>query len=375
MNIGIDIRCLMTANKTGVGEYTTELLSAVFALDKINQYYLFYNSANDVAVQIPKWFGDNIHYIHTRWPNKLLNFCLLLFRWPKLDKMIGQKLDLWYAPNLNFTALSKHTKFVLTVHDLAFEFFPGWLTWRQRLWHKLIRPKKQCGRAGLILTPSDNTKRDLADFYKIPAEKIKVVYPGLSSIFYPLSSISSGAEQKKKELRVKYDLPENFILFLGTIEPRKNILGLNDQTDLHLVIAGAPGWKNKKIYAHAAASPVKDKIKFIGYVAPADKPGLYSLASIFVYPSFYEGFGFPILEALSSGVPVITSSRSSLPEIAGSAATYVNAHYPEQIITAINRLLNDIQMREKQIKTGLLQSEKFRWPKAAEEFLKLVNNL
>jgi len=363
----------MTKNKTGVGEYTTELLSSVFALDKSNQYFLFYNSAEDVSVQIPKWTGENIHYVHTRWPNKLLNISLKLFNWPKLDKLTGQ-IDVWFAPNLNFTALSKKTKFILTVHDLSFEFFPEFSTLRQRLWHKIINPKKQCQRADTILVPSENTKRDLVDYYKIPAEKIKTIYPGLSSIF-------ANPVSEKEKIKIKYNLPQHFILFLGTIEPRKNILGLIDAFEksysslplpYSLVIAGAPGWKNKKIYERTEKSPLKDKIKFIGYVESEDKPALYASASLFVYPSFYEGFGFPVLEALASGVPTITTNRSSLPEITGPSAYLVNARYPGQLSEAITKLLTDQNLRERQTKNGLVQAEKFKWKKAAEEFLDTI---
>ena len=388
MNIGVDLRCLMTKNKTGVGEYTTELLSSVFDLDKTNQYFLFYNSAKDVTTLMPKWTGQNIHYVHTRWPNKLLNFCLLILKRPRLDKMAIENcklkivnLDAWFSPNLNFSVLSPKTNSILTVHDLSFEFFPEFFTPRQRLWHKIIGPKKQCEHANIILTPSENTKRDIVNYYKIDSNKIKVIYPGLSSIFYHLSPIFPELEEKKKQTKIKYNLPDNFILFLGTIEPRKNILGLIEAFEksysslplpYSLVIAGAPGWNNKKIYERAATSPLKERIKFIGYVESEDKPALYASASLFVYPSFYEGFGFPALEALASGVPVITTNRSSLPEITGPSAYLVNARYPGQLSEAITKLLTDQNLRERQIKNGLVQAEKFKWKKAAGEFLEVI---
>ena len=188
-------------------------------------------------------------------------------------------------------------------------------------------------------------------------------------------------EEKKKQTKIKYNLPDNFILFLGTIEPRKNILGLIEAFEksysslplpYSLVIAGAPGWNNKKIYERAATSPLKERIKFIGYVESEDKPALYASASLFVYPSFYEGFGFPALEALASGVPVITTNRSSLPEITGPSAYLVNARYPGQLSEAITKLLTDQNLRERQIKNGLVQAEKFKWKKAAGEFLEVI---
>jgi len=126
LKIGIDIRCLMTPIRTGVGEYTYELLNAIFKIDKENQYYLFYNSYTDVSEHTPLWSQNNIHYVVTKWPNKLFNASIKILGWPKLDKLISRsgKLDYFFSPNFNFTALSKNVRRILTVHDLSFKFFP-----------------------------------------------------------------------------------------------------------------------------------------------------------------------------------------------------------------------------------------------------------
>ena len=409
MNIGIDIRCLMFPNRTGVGEHTYELLNAIFKIDGQNQYFLFYNSRQDVTAHIPLWpQQNNIHYIATKWPNKLFNIAIKFLGWPKLDALISRHghLDYFFSPNLNFTALSKNIKQILTVHDLSFKFFPQFFSTKQRLWHLGINPKKQCRRADTIIAQSENTKRDIVDYYKIQPEKIKVVYPGVrqqNPTPYPSpyrggsyeerpaspasvpSPIRGGTEGgvSSEQVKQKYNLPNHFILFLGTVEPRKNIIGLIEAfekcysslpTPYTLVLAGAPGWNNKEIYQRAFVSPLKDKIKFIGYVDADEKPALYSLADLFVYPSFYEGFGFPVLEAMACGTPVITSNRSSLPEITGQSAYLINPNRPAEMAEAMIKMLTDNTLREHFKKMGLEQAIKFSWETAANEWLKLIIN-
>src|SRR3989338_8960270 len=314
MRIGIDIRPLMSPFRTGVGEYTFELLNAVFEIDKINEYFLFYNSYADVSAHIPKWEQENVHYVVTEWPNKVFNSCVKLFGRPMLDKIIigNWKLEIgnlhtWFSPNLNFTALSPNVKHILTIHDLSFELYPEFYSPKQRLWHKIINPKKQCQRADLILTPSENTKRDVVECYGVNANKVKVVYPGLSSLDW------GEREEKKEKILNKYNLTNNYILFIGTVELRKNLLGLIEAFEqlynhkysifnLHLIITGSEGYGFEKIMARANASPCKDRIHFLGYIPPEEKPALYASADLFIFPSFYEGFGFPVLEAMSAGV-------------------------------------------------------------------------
>ena len=377
LKIGVDIRCLMSPNRTGVGEHTYELLNAIFKIDKQNHYFLFYNSHKDVTAHVPLWpQQNNIHYIAAKWPNKLFNIAIKFLGWPKLDKLISRHshLDYIFSPNINFTALSKNIKQILTVHDLSFKFFSQFFSAKQRLWHLGINPKKQCRRADIIIAQSENTKRDIVDYYKIPPEKIKVIYPGISSIF-------SDTPANKEKLKQKYNLPNHFILFLGTIEPRKNIIGLIEAFEkcysslpmpYSLILAGAPSWNDKEIHERAATSPLKDKIKFIGYVDAEEKPGLYSLAELFVYPSFYEGFGFPVLEAMACGTPVITSNRSSLPEITNQSAYLINPNRPAEIANAIIKLVKDENLKEHFIKLGLEQAKKFSWETAAKQWLELI---
>ncbi len=379
MNIAIDIRPLMNGMRTGVGEYTFELLNALFTIDRDNQYFLFYNSYSNISRNIPKWQCANVHYVYTRFPNKLFNIAILSGV-IKLDRLItrytGAKIDVFFAPNLNFINLSKSTKFVLTIHDLSYEFFPEFYTTKTKLWHKMIRPKKLCRRANILITPSHNTKRDIVNYYKIEPVKITNIYPGLAT------TLGTPTPEIITKVKNKYLLPEQFILFLGTIEPRKNIIGLIEafeqaypkiSKEYHLVIAGASGWKNSKIYDRANISPVRNKIHILGYIAPEDKAALYTAATAFVYPSFYEGFGFPVLEAMSIGKPVITSNRSSLPEIGGPATALINPNRPNDIAQALVRVLNNIKLQQYYAENGKIIAKNFSWVKTADEFLHLIN--
>ena len=379
MNIGIDIRPLMSSLRTGVGEYTYELLNAIFRIDQTNQYYLFYNSQKDVSGYLPQWNLKNVHGIRTTWPNKVFNATATLINKPRLDKLIKIPLDFFFSPNLNFTPLTHTVRHLLTIHDLSFEFFPEFFTLKQRLWHKITRPKKQCEEAYKIIVPSLNSKEDLINIYQIPEKKIQIIPHGLSSVFNNFTS--KQLTNKKEEIKKKYFLTDNFILFLGTIEPRKNITGLvrayeqisAQLPDHHsLIIAGAPGWKNKKIYEIAEKSKIKNNIKFIGYIPLEDKPAIYAAASLFVYPSFYEGFGFPVLEAMSAGTPVVTAQRSALPEISAKAAYLINPNKTNEIAQAIKNILSDPNLRARQIKNGQELAAKFSWDQAAHQWLDLL---
>jgi glycosyltransferase involved in cell wall biosynthesis len=380
MNIGLDIRNLSDPVRTGVGEYTAELITNILDQDKQNNYFLFYNSLKDLKGELLKYKAENVYYIKTSWPNKLLNASLLFLKKPKLDRLISKNigtrmdLDVFYSPNLNFTALSADLPFVLTIHDLSFVFLRHFYSTKRQLWHFLINARKQCQRADLILAPSENTKNDIIKLFEIPDFKIKVISPGLSTTFLKQDTASA------QKIKIKYGLPEKFIFFLGTIEPRKNIDGLVDAflywqkknsyaEEYKLVIAGAKGWCCTKILERIEENK---KIKYVGYVRPEEKRVFYELADVFVYPAFYEGFGFPVLEAMSVGTPVITSARSSLPEVTANASYLVNPHNISEIAKGLQLLTSDHYLRNELIDRGYKQLDKFSWKKAASEWYEAV---
>ena len=381
MNITIDIRCLMQPNYSGVAEYTFNLLANLFKVDKQNQYRLFYNSAKNIQANLPNFKQANVKYFGFNYPNKLFNLGLKFLKYPKMDGLIPQT-DIFFMPNLNFLSLTNKPRKCLTVHDLSFELYPQFFSLKRRLWHKIINPKKIIDSFDKIITVSENTKNDLLELYQIPPKKIRVIYSGLDhELFQPQDKNLPEFAQ----IVDRYQLPEKFILFLGTLEPRKNITGLIEAfnlfknnypqfTDLHLVIAGEKGWNYKKIFDLAQNSPFTKQIFYLDYINRQDKPFLYNLAELFIFPSFYEGFGFPALEAQACGLPVIASSNSSFPEILGDSAFLVKPDQLEEIALAINQILTNSTLKQNLINKGLENVKRFSWQTCAQETLKYLTN-
>jgi len=381
MNITIDIRCLMNQNYSGVGEYTYNLLANLFKIDQRDQYQLFYNAQADVAANLPRFNYPNVKFFGFKYPNKLFNFSLKFFKYPKIDDLI-KNTDIFFAPNLSFFALTNSSKKIITVHDLSFELYPSFFSLKRQFWHKVINPQKLMSAFDKIIAVSQNTKNDLINYYEIQTNKIKVVYSGIDhELFQPRDKNLPEFAQ----IKAKYQLPEKFILFLGTLEPRKNITGIieafnllknnfSEFADLNLVIAGEKGWGYKKIFDLAQRSPFTKQIFYLDYINRQDKPFLYNLAELFIFPSFYEGFGFPALEAQACGLPVIASSNSSFPEILGGSAFLVKPDQLEEIALAINQILTNSTLKQNLINKGLENVKRFSWQTCAQETLKYLTN-
>jgi glycosyltransferase involved in cell wall biosynthesis len=376
MKIGIDIRSLLENQSSGVPEYTKELLKEIFALDRRNEYCLFYNAARDAAGRLPRYPYPNVSIRATRYPNKLFNNIMENFiGWPKLDRLL--KADLFFMPNIGFAALSKTGRSVLTVHDLSFLRYGGFFSWKRRLWHAALRLPRLVGQYGTVVAVSENTKRDLVELCGLKPERIRVVYSGISNRFRP-----EGKDGERAALAAKYRLSAPYILYLGTLEPRKNISGLirgYDEClgehpglkDHALVIAGGRGWKEGEIMAAWRSAKQRARIKFIGYVDDADRAALYRSAEMFVYPSFYEGFGFPPLEAMACGLPVVSSRAASLPEVAGGAALLVDPHNQNELAAALYAVLTDGSLKEKMRQRSLRAAARFSWRQAAGRYLEI----
>jgi glycosyltransferase involved in cell wall biosynthesis len=384
MKIGIDIRALTDNQYSGVSECAQGLLKSLFALDKENEYRLFYNSFKDVSCNLPDIKCDNVKIVHTRYPNKIFNLGMQkIFKTPKLDKALG--VDVFYMPNIGFTALSDDVKKVITIHDLSFLRYPEFFSLRRRMWHKMVDAKKSMERADRIVAVSENTKNDIMELCKIDAEKISVVPLGIGEE-YSVELPETEIVVKEKSLREKYSLPQKFIFSLSTIEPRKNIAGMikayelflknnPEKSDIEFVIAGGRGWKNKDIHDIYKKSPVKDKVRFIGYADKSDKKYLYGLAEAFLYVSFYEGFGFPPLEAMACECPVIASTNSCLPEIVGKWALLSDALKINQIAENIKMAVEMRYSGKERLKEAKIYALGFSWKEAAEKYLRLFESL
>ena len=390
MKIGIDIRVLMDKNYSGVSKYGANLLLALFKKEEEalksgsnNSYKLFYNSWENIESRLSIWQREFSEIKFLSWSNKIFNYFLQkTLAWPKLDLLLAEP-DIFWSPHFNFSSFSKNskTKKVITVHDLSFLRHPEFFSLRKRFWHRALGIKKILQEADGIIAVSENTKNDLIELLGIEEKKIKVIYSGL---------INSSVKQVATPVGTLFpglSLEPGYILYLGNIEPRKNLVNLikayafwrlnleEGEKILPLVLAGAKGWKTKEIFSTWASSKFKNDIHFLGYVNDETQEILYSGASLFIYPSFYEGFGFPPLEAMAHKIPVITSNVSSLPEIVADSALMVDPNRDQEIAEAIKLILKDDNYRENLIAKGLKRVEFFSWDKTAEKYLAYFNEL
>jgi glycosyltransferase involved in cell wall biosynthesis len=369
MKIAIDLRSLSSGSVSGVENYITGLLEHMLPMDKKNQYQLFYNSWGSKS--LPDFHFINSGINKTSVPNKLLNAGLKL-RLTSLEKFTGP-IDCLFLPNLNQFNIRPQTKLAITVHDLSPVVTPEFYDLKRRLWHKFLNYKKSFERANVIFAVSEYTKYDLQRLFRVPENKIKVAYPGFNSA----PELSDGV---LKDARNRYGLPGDFILFLSTIEPRKNLGNLIKafellDSDTHLVVAGKQGWKYGPIFKALKHCKKSAKIKYIGYVPEADKPKIIKLARAVCYPSFYEGFGFVPLEALGLGVPVVASSVTAIPEVLGDAGLLVNPYNIWEVKKALEEILDNEALRDSLIQKGKKRAEKFHWEKTAEKVLQGLNQI
>jgi glycosyltransferase involved in cell wall biosynthesis len=378
MKIGIDLRTLAEGKITGVEVYTTNLLKALFALDVENQYRLFYNSYRGVPSHLPEFDFPNVQWKIFHYPNRILNASFRFLHWPKVDRLLGG-VDVFFSPRYLFTALSEHCKSVVTVHDLSFILFPDFFSFKTRIWHSLISDKAAALGATRVLTVSDHTKKDLVRIFGINPEKVTVTQLGVDGKKY-----SPVAQASDRQVLDRYLLAPGYVLFLGTIEPRKNILGIvegfekffqRSEKNCQLVLAGGLGWLYGRVLARIKNSRCRDKIRLLSSVDEKDKPALYRNARTLLFPSFYEGFGFPPLEAMACGTPVIVSYNSSFPEVLDEACVYVNPYNSEMIYEALDQIYGDSEFRRNLIRKGLNRARVFTCQKTAQKTLEVFKSL
>lgn len=264
---------------------------------------------------------------------------------------------------------------VITVHDLSFMRFPDAFRPFNRAYLTFIT-RSATRRAARVIAVSESTRQDVVRFCGVPADRVVVIPNGVSGAFHPVRPGEAAAFRQRQRL------PEHFVLFLGTLEPRKNLLGLLEAYALwlerrpqparrhpgraKLVIAGGKGWYYQEIFERTRALGLAGEVIYPGYIPADELPSWYQAADAFVYPSLFEGFGLPVLEAMASGTPVITSNVSSLPEVAGDAALLVDPHDVAGLADAIDRILGDRALAAGLRDAGLARAASFSWPRAAE---------
>ncbi len=375
MKIGIDITTLAFQG-FGVTNFTYNLVRNLLVIDKTNEYHLFYSSfhksKNSLFLEEFKKLGAAVHKYN-------IPLVVLQIFWGKFDIfpvewLIG-KMDLFYFSDFLRPPLLPKTRGVTTIHDLVWkmysQFHEDWIVKNHE-----IKIRKTIQNKDIITTDSFCTKHDLIKYYpEINPKKIKVVYPGIGEKFKPTSN-----KQKIKNILKKYGInyPSNFLLYVGAVEPRKNLvrsievfsdlIKSSKFFDFNFIITGRAGWKNKNVFQVIKRLRLENKVRFTGYVADEDLPYFYSAASLTVYLSFYEGFGLPPLESLACGTKVIAGDNSSLKEIVDKKFL-VNVNDRNKILKKMKYLLeNNIEAESAMIR------KRFDWKESAKKFLEIITS-
>lgn len=280
---------------------------------------------------------------------------------------LGQ-FDLYHA--LAFVApLWLNTPLVVTVYDLSFMHYPQVLTTARRLYLRMLT-RLTCQRARRVIGISQSTADDVVRSLGIPAENVDVALPGYDPVAYqPLSAEDVAAFRQEKAL------PERFWLFIGTLEPRKNLPTLLEAyarlpQRLPLILGGGKGWQYEAIFATIERHQLQDEVRWVGYIPAKELPLWYNSAEVFVYPSVYEGFGLPVLEAMACGTPIMTSNVSSLPEVAGEAGLTLSPYAVDAWADALHMALQDADWREQASQRGIVQAQRFRWSLTAQQTIR-----
>lgn len=367
MKIGIEYTSAVTQG-AGIGRLTRGLVHAVERLDRRNDYQLVVARHERNATIGPLATNFEVREIPFRER-------ALAIMWHRLGLPISVErftgpLDLFHATNFVLPPL-RGARGIVTIHDLSYLLYPDAAAKTLVTYLNKVVPRS-VARAEMIIADSESTRRDIVEHLGIPDDRVRVVYGGVDERFH-----RDDDAHRRSEVALRYGIDLPAILAVGTLQPRKNLARLIDAYVLlreqglshTLYIAGASGWLYSDIFRTIEDLGLQPFVKFLGYVRDEDLPTLYSLADVFVYPSLYEGFGLPILEAMGCGTPVVCSDVSSIPEVAGEAAAYCDPLDVNSIAGAIDRVLRDRQMRTTIIEKGNDQVKRFSWPAAGRALL------
>ena len=374
MRIGIDTSACV--GKTGgIGVYVTNLIKELSKIDEHNHYVLLYTYFREkIKNSRDLLLNANFTWKGYRIPRRIMSKLCLKFGFPTVEMLAG-KMDIFHSTSHFFWPQKKGRK-LATVHDLVIFKMPHLFPPQMRKFYK-ESISRIISNADLICADSRHTKADIIEIFKVPENKIKVVYGGVDQCFKHL-------EIDRPWEHESFGINKPFILFVGVIEPRKNLEALVEayeslcragRIDHHLLIVGKKGWLFEPIIHKISHSEFRRQIFLLDHVELTDLVLLYNAAELFVYPSLYEGFGLPVLEAMACGTPVVTSNVSSLPEVAGDAAWYVDPLSVKSIAQGIETMLSNHQLREDRSRKGLERSRLFSWRNTATQILELYQSL
>lgn len=359
--IAIDVREAV-GEKTGKGWYTAHIVSALFAADTTTHFVLFTHKHVPLFEKYKNVEQEIVHGRGMIWHLKVRAAIIKLAKTQNIT---------FFAPTSFIipALLPKKIRTVITVHDMVAFLFPSHHNKKAIILERVFLPMA-LRKTAAVIAVSHSTKKDITRFFPFAAQKIHVVHNAADQP-------SSVSEEMQQALRTKFSLPNDIILDIGTLEPRKNHVRVlkafaaigHKFPHHHLVIAGGKGWQYQDVFkTHAtiiATHPdLKKRIHFLGYVSLEDLQTLYTIASVFVFPALYEGFGLPALEALTHSCPVIVPNNSSLPEVVGDAAVLVDPYKEEEIARAMERILSNPEYAEELREKGRIQAQKFSWEKA-----------
>jgi glycosyltransferase involved in cell wall biosynthesis len=388
VRIGIDITSAIRQG-AGIGRFTRELIRAFLALDSPYEYVLFAASGGlpravtesrlayvtqPAITRHLKFAICNLQFLSDDWLHRIWHRARLPI---PIEAAMG-RVDLFHEPDFVLPPTLPHTPTVLTVHDLTFVRDPESAFPRLRRYLNRVVPRS-VAHATHVLADSAATKNDLIELFHTSPDKITVLYGGVDARFAPVED-----PERLSAVRTRYGIgPDPFILGIGTLQPRKNFQRLvqafsnikYQSSNIKLVIAGGKGWLYDEIFAEVKRLGLESYVLFPGFVDDDDLPALYSAAAVLAFPSIYEGFGLPILEAMACGTPVVTSVTSSLPELAGDAALLVEPTDVDAIAAAMHCLLQEADLRRKLVAAGFDQARKFTWEKAAMQLLDVYESL
>ena len=377
MRVGFDATPAVTQG-AGIGRYTRELLRALAAVDHANDYRLIYAATPQARARqhtlpaLPPNFHVRRLPFHDIWLARVWHRAQV----PLPVNWLTGPIDVFHSPDFTLPPVSGGTRTLLTVHDLSFVRDPESALAVLRAYLNRVVPRS-VARADHILADSQATRADLIELYGTPPAKISVLYSGVNDSFHPVTDPAALAA-----VRRRYGLGAwPFLLAVGTLQPRKNYVRLIQafaqlrQPDLRLVFVGGRGWLYDAIFAEVERLGLKDRVYFPGFAADADLPALYTAARVLAYPSLYEGFGLPILEAFACGTPVVTSTAACLPEIAGDAALLVPPTDVPALAAALELAVSDEALRADLRRRVPARLALFSWERSARQLLQTYQRL
>ncbi|MDR0538350.1 MAG: glycosyltransferase family 4 protein [Tannerellaceae bacterium] len=357
MRIGFDAKRI-THNPTGLGNYARFVLAALAANCSGNEYYLYSIDCGQESLYSQLQGYSSIHF---RYPSSRPLFPSLWRSFGIIGDLCRDKIDLYHglSNELPLRIGRRHIPSVVTIHDLIYLRYPQTYRATDRFLYS-CKYRNSCREADRIIAASRQTKQDIVNYWEISEDKIDVVYQGCNPIFY-----REVTEKQKYSVRRKYDLNAPYILYVGTIEERKNLLTLVrafhnlNRTDIDLVVIGRPTHYFTQVMSYIKEKSLHERIKICPAVSHDELPVFYQMAEVFVYPSRYEGFGIPVLEALVSNVPVITATGSCLEETGGPASLYADPDDSWQFAAHIQAVLNTPALASRMKMEGRLHAEQF----------------